>query len=380
MPEERSELVKDILGFANATRRADSFILIGVKDKSPDPLELLGIDPSEHLADHAVQQFMTGMTNRQVKFSCRAFTYKGKQFGIIQVDQYQDRPLFLKNDFGKLKKGVAYLRRGSSTDLHLVATLDEIAAMGRSAGQSPAEVTVEFIDTETREGIGQELNVGHAVLMPPPPNTLPDFTFHRPAPTNPRDPISLLAAAMSADPWVHVENRKYWRELAEFLLRRSASVVLELAVKNTGSTAAENVRVEFERAQEQGLTVCPESDLPEPPQQTKINIPAPRGRGLLHEISRAPGYTTVTLDGPIWRTVIECGSLQPGRRVYSERFCITRTTSAEIALHGTVYASNLPRPQPFELKINLKVTPRQISLDELRSMPDPRSWLEEFGD
>jgi hypothetical protein len=376
-PEERSELAKDILGFANALRRADSFILIGVKDKSPEPPELLGIDPNDQLHDHSVQQFMTGMTNRQVKFTCRAFTHQGKQFGILQIDQHQDRPLFLTKDFGKLKKGIAYLRRGSSTDLHLVATLDEIAAMGRTAGQSPAEVTVEFVDIDTREGVGNELDLDTVVLVPP-PNTLPDFTFRRPAAVIAGDPLSQLAASLTAQPWTHIENREYWRELADYLLRRSASIVLELVVKNTGSAEAANVRVEIETVHEQGLILSLFSDLPKPPKQTKLDVPFHRGRDLIHEISRPPGFTTVSLDGPVWRTVIECGSLQPGRKVYSQRLCFARTSSAVTALKGTVYASNLPRPQSFELKINLNVTPRRITLDEMVAMPDAKMWLDEI--
>lgn len=48
------------------------------------------------------------------------------QIGIIQI-ALQDRPIFLKHSFGKLKEREVYIRRGSSTD---VADPDEIAKMG----------------------------------------------------------------------------------------------------------------------------------------------------------------------------------------------------------------------------------------------------------
>ena len=62
--EEKSELLKDILAFANAWRRSDAFILIGVQEVKGDRSNVVEI--SDLLDDAAVQQFVNSKTNRPV--------------------------------------------------------------------------------------------------------------------------------------------------------------------------------------------------------------------------------------------------------------------------------------------------------------------------
>src|SRR5437016_3736200 len=89
--EEKSELLKDILGMANAWRRSGAFILIGVEDVRGGRSNVKGIATASHLADHSVQQFVNNLTNRPVRFGYEAFGVEGKQVGVIRVDQ-QPRP------------------------------------------------------------------------------------------------------------------------------------------------------------------------------------------------------------------------------------------------------------------------------------------------
>jgi predicted HTH transcriptional regulator len=128
--EQKSELLKDILGMANAWRRVESFILIGVEDVRGGRANVIGIPVADHLSDHSVQQFVNNLTNRPVLFHYEAFPFEGNQVGIIQIEERQARPLYLKHDYGKLKKGEVYVRRGSSTDPTKPAAPDEIALMG----------------------------------------------------------------------------------------------------------------------------------------------------------------------------------------------------------------------------------------------------------
>src|SRR5690242_6632563 len=76
--EERSELVKDILGFANAWRRTKAYILVGVEDVRGGKSTVVGINASDHLDDHSVQQFITSLVNTPVRFQYRALSYEGK--------------------------------------------------------------------------------------------------------------------------------------------------------------------------------------------------------------------------------------------------------------------------------------------------------------
>jgi len=83
--EKKSEILKDILAFANAWRRADAYILIGVEEVRGGRSNVVGV--IDHLDDHSLQQFVNHKTNRPLHFSYEAFTFDRKQVGIIKIDQ-----------------------------------------------------------------------------------------------------------------------------------------------------------------------------------------------------------------------------------------------------------------------------------------------------
>ena len=103
---EKSELLKDVLGFANAWRRSEAYILIGVKQVRGERSEVVGVD--QHLQDHAIQQFINAKLNRPMRFRCEALTVEKKQVDVITVE-LQDRPFWLKEDYGKLRKDLVYV-------------------------------------------------------------------------------------------------------------------------------------------------------------------------------------------------------------------------------------------------------------------------------
>jgi len=122
--EQKCELLKDILAFANAWRRTDAFILIGTKEVKGGRNNVVGV--TTHFDDASIQQFVNGKTNRPISFSYEVFPYEGVHIDIIHIP-LQERPIYLKNNFGKLKQNAVYIRRGSSTE---IASPDEVARMG----------------------------------------------------------------------------------------------------------------------------------------------------------------------------------------------------------------------------------------------------------
>ena len=143
--EEKSELLKDVLGMANAWRRSEAYILVGVEDVRGGRSIVHGISAADHLSDHSLQQFVNNLINRPVRFGYEAFGFEGKQVGIIRVEQ-QPRPFYLKQDYGKLKKNEIYVRHGSSTDPTKPATPDEVAQMGH--GSEVVLVDLNGLDLE----------------------------------------------------------------------------------------------------------------------------------------------------------------------------------------------------------------------------------------
>jgi len=143
--EDKSELLKDIIAFANAWRHAPAYILIGVREVKGSRSKVVGI--SEHIEDANVQEFVNKKTQRPITFSYTAQEFDGKQIGVITIP-VQDRPFYLKQDFGTLKASTVYIRRGTSTD---IASPDEIAKMGitglkaGTVSREPA-LRVSFVD------------------------------------------------------------------------------------------------------------------------------------------------------------------------------------------------------------------------------------------
>jgi hypothetical protein len=128
--DEKSELLKDILSFANAFRRTDAFILIGVKEIKGDRSVPVGI--VEDLDDATLQQFVNHKTQKPVTFLYHTIPFQGVKLGIIQIP-VQERPLYLLKDYGKLLKEAVYTRHGTSTD---IASPDEVARMRISLGST----------------------------------------------------------------------------------------------------------------------------------------------------------------------------------------------------------------------------------------------------
>jgi hypothetical protein len=122
--DDKSELLKDILAFANGWRREDAYILIGVEEVRGGKGIPRGV--TEHLNDSDLQQFVNSKTQRPVEFAYCAVLYEGKDLAVLQIP-LQERPIYLKSNFGKLRANVVYIRRGSST---AEATPDEVARMG----------------------------------------------------------------------------------------------------------------------------------------------------------------------------------------------------------------------------------------------------------
>ena len=132
--EEKSELLKDILAFANSWRRNTAYILIGVEEVAGGRSKIVGI--VEHLDDAKLHQFVNGKTNRPVEFSYHVIPFENTTIGAIEIP-LQERPVYLNRQYGKLREREVRIRDGSSTR---VASPDEIKRMGAEEVVSSAFV------------------------------------------------------------------------------------------------------------------------------------------------------------------------------------------------------------------------------------------------
>ena len=67
MSAQKSELLKDILSFANSWRRTSAYVLIGVEEVKGGRSKVLGVP--RHLDDANLHQFFNQKTQRAVEFN-----------------------------------------------------------------------------------------------------------------------------------------------------------------------------------------------------------------------------------------------------------------------------------------------------------------------
>lgn len=347
----KSELLKDLLGFANAWRRADAFILVGVRDVRGGRAEVVGIADTEHLDDHSLQQFVNNLTNRPLRFNYEAFSFEGKQVGIVRIDQ-QPRPIFLKKDFGKLKRNAVYVRRGSSTDPTHPADPVEIAQMGSVLVSQGAEVCVEFAAIDCDKSVGTSTSCEVEYCKMPAADEIPELDDSR----NARDVIY--------HPDTRI-NAKFYREMAKYVQATRWLAKTRLCVKNAGQVPATRVRIELSVPHSSEAEIVEQGGMPDLPRSWFNARQFLRTDAIHAALRRTPGELSVDRDNERIRVIIDCGDLQPGRQVMSDTFFTGKRTSGELTLSGQVFADNLSIPKDVSLSLSFNVKQTEMSLDEL---------------
>lgn len=349
--DEKSELLKDILGFANAWRRADAYILIGVRELRGQRSQVIGISAQDHLDDHSLQQFVSNLTNRPVRFHYEAYMIDGKQVGIIRVET-QSRPIYLKKDYGTLSKNDVYVRRGSSTDPTKPATPEEIALMGSSMAPDQPRLRVEFADLNVDESLGNEIHLQSVHCRFPGP--IPSLTQPR---YSPFDEMMSI---------VHQPNKEFYREMAAFIVQSGLLRPVRLVIHNVGEIVAKNVRIEirFLKEHEQNSALTDDDRLSRPSRDHLHSFamdvrPSPVGR-------QKPGQVVIRQDSTSFVVEVDCATLQPDRRVWSEVFFLARLSTGTITLEGHLFADDLARPSDVVLMCSFAVEDVEVPLDLLK--------------
>jgi hypothetical protein len=373
--EEKSELLKDILGFANAWRRSEAYILIGVADVRGGRANLLGISSADHLDDHSLQQFVNNLTNRPIRFHYEAFGFEGKQVGIIRIEE-QNRPIFLKKDYGKLRKGEVYVRRGSSTDPTKPADPDEIAQMGIafSSGIGKASLSVEFAEANRDQTLGDNIQWTAEYCQMPTEDEIPKYG------ERPRfAPVKLPGGRVFQMPDIDALtfrdrlNSNYYLELANYTFFTKLIRKLRFVVSNTGEVPASDVMLEILAPMGMGYGIFDYNDVPRVPElKESFGSVASSKIMKLRPAFRPSGYVGIEKTDDQTKIRIECGSLQPGRKVWTDTFFMGIVSTGKVELRGYLFAANLSQPQEFVLNINAIITKTAMTVDELMKLEAPR--------
>jgi hypothetical protein len=350
--EEKSELLKDILAFANAWRRSDAFILIGVKEVKGGRSKVVGI--SDLLDDAAVQQFVNSKTNRPVIFSYQNLPFEDKRIAVIHIPT-QQRPIYLKKDFGKLKSETVYVRRGSST---AIASIDEISRMGIQAQpeRGKPDLEVFFADPKTRTRLASEQAVKSLVLEIPKSSTIPDYTQER------RYPF---------DVGLSHGNYSYYRELANYTRVSRLVSPLYIAVGNSGSATAQDVRLEMkiDKAGENVVVIGP-YEYPDVPKREYNSFYLP---------TRTAVRAAVTYDfkvgdiGDLWVVEARGDKVQPKATYwFTDPFYVGSMKSCQVHVEISIFSDEMSTPKQQQLLVNVQTEQRKVDLEGILELEGER--------
>lgn len=342
---DKAELLKDILAFANAWRRSDAYILIGVEEQPGAKATVLGI--TDHLKDADLQQFVNSKTNAPVDLSYAPADLEGKSVGVIRIP-VQDRPRYLLKAFGGLKPDVVYIRRGSSTD---IAKPDEIARMGAAALQNaPAEVPIlklQFAEMEDRVVIGDTLDRSSLFLDIQDIDDLPDYD---------PEPPSYGGITLSTS---RTPNKDYFREFAAWSVAQRGAHAVRFAITNDSATTAVDVRAELV-VNSSDAFLYDEDSWPSAPEAEYYSF-APRHLSFRHHDDVLDVTTKQLKDR--WVVDLSVEKVQPKSTAWLQNVLYVGSKhSGDLTFEGTVTADNIPIPQPVRLVVKFTVDIKAVTL------------------
>ena len=338
---DKSELLKDILAFANSWRENKAYILIGVDEVEGGRGKVVGI--TDHLDDADLQQFVNSKSQRPVDFSYNSFSVEDLEIGIIEIP-LQECPTYLKRDFGNLKKDTVYIRRGSSTD---TANLDEVARMGAESMRSksvPQKLVFQWADLEKR-------------IILPSPSTIHSLIL---------DPPLRIKKPPSGDPFEHLPrvidpslNPNFLQQSIDYTFESNFFKPLGIQLRNDSEVVGERVRFvgSISRTESDGVEFI-DSELEKP---SKNNLMRSMNLRSIH--SREPCISACKNDGK-WTIEIEViENVRPKEEVWiSTMLLVGSIISKTIKIEGKIYADNLPVPIPTVLEIHFEVEQRPMEM------------------
>jgi hypothetical protein len=340
--EQKSELLKDILAFANSWRQGEAYIVIGVEEVVGGRHKPIGTE--DHFDDSRLQQFINSKTNRKVDLAYKVHLFEGKKIGIIRIPK-QERSIYAVKNYGKVQKEVVYYRSGSST---AIANPDDIARMGKDSVPkiSTPILDLKFADLKNRNVLGTNIEIS-SLSYSQPKTPLLDYL---------RNTYEIDFGRV---------NPYYWRDKEQYIRLVNLVQPIGFMIQNQSNTLASNVRVEIINNFEPTVKIL--AELPFKPRSlylpyiSSINQP------------KSPITTPITIShhGNDWTLVINFGNIQPKEIAWlSEPFFLGSMEKEKFDITALIYADNIPEPQKIQLTVNFTIENRPaLTIEDVKYMP-----------
>lgn len=346
---QKSELLKDILAMANSYRTESGYILIGFKDQTPHPAEVVGISQDDHIDDATLQQFVHSKVEPPLEFQYEERLFEGKHIAIITIPK-QPRPFAPNRDYGKVKKNTFYVRRGSSTDEASITEIKKMTALDAGASKK-AQVSLK-IENENNTPFPASINLRFLKFA-----DLPDYR---------EDNWSGIGLGFSTPiPSAGLVNRNFYRDSAKFHEAANRKTLARLSLANQSDFSLREVKLELSCTGNQGQTVniLRSDELPEEPESTDLTFIAGGIRGLADRLRER-----VTVDERSCEAIchINLETLRPGETGRAETdIAILFSSPGDYLIKVRILANEISPPISQEHPISVHGKTEEMGLDDL---------------
>ena len=346
--KDKSELLKDILAFANAWRRTTAYILIGVDEVKGGRSKIVGV--GKHLDDAKLHQFVNSKTQQPIEFSYQPFLTENVEIGVIEIP-IQERPFYLKKKFGKLDDNVVYKRDGSST---AIATPDEIAKMGakQDSGGTP-QLVLEWADIEKRVVFPSPHTVKSLFLNP----QLPDNTF---------DISHPLYGSLIDN--LH-DNGNYSQEIILYAWQMAFLKSFGLRLFNDSGAVGKRVRFVGSVIKDSAVIVLDCTDQPTRPYRNRMFGITESIVPISQQLRSNPDPCVRELDDK-WEITIDFGDVRPREKIWTTNSLFIGSRNGITRLEGELQGDNIPEPIPCVLEISFEVEQRPMERSDVEPYLD----------
>ena len=147
--EKHSDLLKDLIAFANADIEGDRFIIIGVMNDETKEKVFKGIKKEEFVDSAIYHQLIRDNVEPDINFDYFLHSYLGKDFAIFRIFDCSNKPYLMKKDNGSLRKGDGWIRKGTHQPRLIRRDFDAIYEKIKEVQGFSGEIRCFFSDSSS---------------------------------------------------------------------------------------------------------------------------------------------------------------------------------------------------------------------------------------
>ncbi|OIN44564.1 hypothetical protein BLL37_00060 [Pseudomonas azotoformans] len=342
---QKSELLKDILAFSNAWRSEMAYILIGVENDTGNLVEL-----DTDIDDSRLQEFVNSKTNHPLDFSYRSLTYNGVKLGLYSI-AVQDRPVFVRKQYGRVAPNTIYVRRGSAT---AIADPSEIAKMGEAKVEQVVahapKIIVRIVSPDSN--VSGELVVEYTQFTLLPENRYDDYSI--------QDGRGVIYRRVA-----QLVNVNYYREFSSYVQEISGKVPFVLEISNEGDHFADDIQILISFPVAPLFTFKNLEELLERP--TKEASYRSFDSRLLLASNKVLKHSIKSSENEI-SLKFNVGKLQAGEMRRTPRIFMINPPVALTEITGRILSDQLRSPVIFNIPVQVDMTSKVLTMEILKKL------------